>query len=141
MDGESIEAVEQHGEERLLDDLASRLREGTYRLRAILRRYIPKPDGRQRPLGIPTVLDRIVQMAAKLGLEPVFEAGFKECSYGFRPHRNATQALEVLRRGAMNGGNFVLDADIGDYFGRIDHGLLLEKVSARRFGPAGVEVD
>ena len=131
VDGESIQAVEQRGVERLLGELASSLRDGTYRPRAVLRQYIPKPDGRKRPLGIPAVRDRIVQMAAKLVLEPVFEAGFKDCSYGFRPHRNATQALEALRKRAMEGGNFVLDADIEDYFGSIDHQLLLEKVAKR----------
>jgi len=131
MDGESILVVEQYGPERLLGELETLLREGKYRPQAVLRRYIPKPDGRMRPLGIPAVKDRIVQMAAKLVLEPVFEAGFKECSYGFRPHRNATQALEVLRRQAMQGGRFVLDADIEDYFGSIPKEKLLERVAMR----------
>lgn len=132
VDGESIKDVEQYGTERLLGELATMLREGTYRPMAVLRRYIPKPDGRKRPLGIPAVRDRIVQMAAKLVLEPVFEAGFKDCSYGFRPRRNATQALEVLRKRAMKGkGDHILDADIEDYFGSIDHELLLEKVAKR----------
>jgi len=131
VDGESIQAVEQYGTERLLGELEQELRANTYRPRAVLRRYIPKPDGRRRPLGIPTVRDRIVQMSAKLVLEPVFEAGFKDCSHGFRPHRNATDALEALRKRAMEGGNYVLDADIEDYFGSIDQKLLLEKVSKR----------
>lgn len=131
VDGESILAVEQYGPERLVDELGILLQAGEYRPKAVLRRYIPKPDGRKRPLGIPAVQDRIVQMAAKLVLEPVFEAGFKECSYGFRPHRNATQALESLRKRAMEGGNFVLDADIEDYFGNIDHELLLRRISLR----------
>ena len=131
VDGESIQVVEEQGVERLLGELSLELRAGMYRPLAVLRRYIPKPDGRERPLGIPAVRDRIVQMAAKLVLEPVFEAGFKDCSYGFRPHRNATQALEVLRKQAMEGGNYVLDADIEDYFGSIDHKLLLEKVAMR----------
>jgi group II intron reverse transcriptase/maturase len=131
VDGESILAVEQYGPERLVGELGALLREGEYRPQAVLRRYIPKPDGRKRPLGIPAVRDRIVQMAAKLVLEPVFEAGFKECSFGFRPHRNATQALEVLRRRVMEGGRYVLDADIEDFFGNIDHKMLLERVARR----------
>jgi RNA-directed DNA polymerase len=131
VDGESIKAVEERGVEPLLEELSQSLREGKYCPKAVLRRYIPKPDGRQRPLGIPAVRDRIVQMAAKLVLEPVFEADFKDCSYGFRPHRNATEALEALRKRAMEGGNHVLDADIKDYFGSINQELLLRRVALR----------
>jgi RNA-directed DNA polymerase len=131
LDGETIRAVEQHGAERLVEELGAALRAGTYRPQAVLRRYIPKADGRQRPLGIPTVRDRVVQMAAKLVLEPIFEADFLPCSYGFRPRRSATMALEALRKRGAKGGHHVLDADIRDYFGSIDHDKLMKLVGRR----------
>jgi RNA-directed DNA polymerase len=131
VDAITLAAVEQAGVEGFLDDLGARLRAGRYRPDAVKRRYIPKADGRQRPLGIPTVRDRVAQMAATLVLEPIFEADFHPCSYGFRPKRNATQALETLRRRGARGGNHVLDADIRDYFGRIDHAKLLVLVGRR----------
>jgi RNA-directed DNA polymerase len=131
IDAMTLAAVEQAGVEAFLDDLGARLRAGRYRPAAVRRRYIPKGDGRQRPLGIPTVRDRVAQMAATLVLEPIFEADFLPCSYGFRPRRNATQALETLRTRGARGGNHVLDADIRDYFGSIDHGKLLTLVARR----------
>jgi RNA-directed DNA polymerase len=131
IDAMTLAAVEQLGVEGFLEDLGRRLQGGTYRPAAVRRRYIPKADGRQRPLGIPTVRDRVAQMAATLVLAPIFEADFHPCSYGFRPKRNATQALETLRRRGARGGNYVLDADIRDYFGCIDHGKLMTLVARR----------
>jgi group II intron reverse transcriptase/maturase len=131
VDGQTLDEVERYGVGRLLDELHHEMRTGGYRPRAVLRRYIPKADGRKRPLGIPTVRDRVVQMAAKLVLEPIFEADFRPCSYGFRPKRGATQALERLRVLGAEGGNHVLDADIKDYFGSIDHGKLMTLVARR----------
>jgi RNA-directed DNA polymerase len=97
---------------------------------------IPKPDGRKRPLGIPTVRDRVCQQAAKLVLEPMFEADFLPCSFGFRPKRSATQALEAVRVAFPRGQQFVFEADITNFFGEIDHqrllGLVAERVSDRR---------
>ena len=131
IDAETIEAIEARGVAELLAEVGEQLKEGKYRPSPVMRRYIPKADGRKRPLGIPTVKDRVVQMAVKLVLEPIFEADFLDSSHGFRPKRSATGALERIRVLGSKGYNHVLDADIRDYFGSIDHSLLFERVSRR----------
>jgi RNA-directed DNA polymerase len=131
VDGQSLSSVEQYGVERFLQELGSELQAGEYRAQVVRRRYIPKADGRQRPLGIPTVRDRVVQMAVKLVLEPIFEADFLPCSYGFRPKRSTTMALESLRKLGAKGGHYVLDADIRDYFASIDREKLMKLVARR----------
>jgi group II intron reverse transcriptase/maturase len=131
IDGETLRDVERQGVEDFLADVRRRLLEGRYRPQPVRRRYIPKAGGKQRPLGIPTVRDRVVQMAAKLVLEPLFEADFKDVSYGFRPRRSATQALEALRLKGAGGYRHVVDGDIQSYFDTIDHALLMQLVARR----------
>ena len=131
VDTQTIADVEEYGAERLIEELRNELREGKYRPQAVLRRYIPKSDGKKRPLGIPAVRDRVVQMATKLVLEPIFEADFKSCSYGFRPKRSALDALETMRKQGSKGGNHIFDADIRNYFGSIDHEKLMKLVGQR----------
>ena len=136
MDEETIQTIETLGEESYLETIKGDLEAGRYRPSPVKRRYIPKADGKQRPLGIPTVRDRIVQMAAKIVIEPVFEADFLPCSYGFRPKKSATDALEAIGEAGNRGYNFVLEADIRKYFDSIDQqklmAMLSERISDRR---------
>jgi len=131
VDAETIRVIEQRGPGEFLGEIHAALRAGRYRPSPVKRRYIPKADGKQRPLGIPTVRDRVVQMAAKLVIEPIFEADFQRCSYGFRPKKSATQALEAIRIAGNQGHNFVVDADIQGYFDNIQRETLLELVKER----------
>ncbi len=131
VDAETIQAIEQRGPGEVLGEIHEALRAGQYRPQPVQRRYIPKADGKQRPLGIPTVRDRVVQMAAKLVIEPIFEADFQSSSYGFRPRKSATQALEAIRVAGNQGHNFVVDADIQGYFDNIQRETLMELVKER----------
>jgi RNA-directed DNA polymerase len=131
VDSQTLAAVAEYGAQRLLAECQRDLREGSYRPRPVRRVEIPKPKGGVRPLGIPTVRDRIVQQAARIVLEPIFEADFLDVSFGFRPRRSATDAKEVLRRSFIGGYRYVFEADIRDYFSSIDHERLLGKVAER----------
>jgi RNA-directed DNA polymerase len=127
----TLAAVEEYGVDRMLRELRRDLQSGRYRPAPARRVEIPKPRGGKRPLGIPTVRDRVAQAAAKIVLEPIFEADFLSCSYGFRPKRSATQAMERLRVGFIDGVTHVVEFDIANFFGEIDHQRLLELVGRR----------
>jgi RNA-directed DNA polymerase len=133
VDGVSVDAVVASGVEEFLQDLSARLRAGTYRPAVLRRVMIPKPGrpGEMRPLSIPTVADRVVMTAAKLVLEPVFEADFTDASYGFRPKRSAIDACEAVRVAANQRQEWVFEADIRDCFGTIDHDALMAQVARR----------
>lgn len=131
VDAETIQAIEQYGAEKFVTEVQAVLQAGEYRPQPVKRRYIPKADGKQRPLGIPTVRDRVVQMAAKLVIEPIFEADFEASSFGFRPKKSAVQALEAIRIAGNQGNDFVIDADIKGYFDSIDQEKLMVLVGKR----------
>ena len=119
------------GIEKYLSEIKLELMDRKYKPSPVKRVMIPKPDGSERPLGIPTVKDRIVQMATKIAIEPVFEADFRDCSYGFRPKRSAKQALEVVRKACNNKGYYVVDADIEKFFDNVNQDKLMKLVEQR----------
>lgn len=131
VDGVSIEQVEGEGVEAFLEELARELGAKTYRAGAVRRVYIPKANGKMRPLGIPNLRDRVVQSAVVLILEPIFESDFMDCSHGFRPGRNAHEALEVIRENLVAGRCTVYDADMEGYFDSIPHDKLMACVRMR----------
>jgi RNA-directed DNA polymerase len=133
VDGVSVQQIvdSPDGPAHLVETVHQALRSKTYRPEAVLRVLIPKPDGRMRPLGIPTIRDRVVQTAAKLILEPIFEADFLECSYGYRPARSAEDALRDIERHLRAGYTAVYDADLQAYFDTIPHDQLLKCVERR----------
>ena len=133
VDGITFEMIEKAdgGELKFLGGIRDSLRDRSYKPDPVKRVYVPKPDGRLRPLGIPTIRDRVVQAATLLMLEPIFEADFEDCSYGFRPKRSAHQALEEIRGHLKSGYSAVYDADLKGYFDSIPHDKLLACLKMR----------
>ncbi len=130
-DGCTFAEIEATGRERVLEELRDELQTKTYRPGPVRRVYIPKLNGGERPLGIPNIRDRVVQTAAKLLLEPLFEADFAPDSYGFRPKRDAHQALAAIREALHDGMYWVIDADVQAYFDTIPHDRLMKTVAER----------
>ena len=133
VDGITFEDIEtaEGGLEDWLRTLAVELREERYRPQAVRRVMIPKPDGGERPLGIPTIRDRVVQQATKLVVEPIFEADFEPNAYGYRPGRGALDAVKEVRASILRGESQVVDADLSKYFDTIPHRELLKSVARR----------
>jgi group II intron reverse transcriptase/maturase len=131
VDGQSFEDIEEYGLERWLGELTQELKERTYRPAAVRRVNIPKPDGKTRPLGIPTVKDRVVQMAAVLVLEPIFETDLQPEQYAYRPERSALDAVRHVHKLLTTGHGQVVDADLSGYFDSIPHAELMLCVARR----------
>lgn len=131
IDGRTIEMIETAGSKDLLKELSEELRRQTYQPSAVKRVWIPKSNGDKRPLGIPTVKDRVAQMACQIVIEPIFEADFEESSYGFRPKRGAQDAVTKIKEHLKSGRTEVYDADLSKYFDTIPHEKLMIALKER----------
>jgi RNA-directed DNA polymerase len=124
VDAQKFEDIEKQGVDKFLKELGEDLRKRTYQPSAVKRIWIDKADGRKRPIGIPTIRDRVAQMVCKMIIEPIFEADFEECSYGFRPDRSSKDAMKAIKEHLQSGKTEVLDADLSAYFDTIPHDKL-----------------
>lgn len=131
IDRKTFEDIESYGVEKFLLELGEDLRRQTYKPSAVKRVWIPKANGGQRPLGIPTIRDRVAQMSCKLVIEPIFEADFEDSSYGFRPNRSAQDAMKAIKAYLQQGKTEVLDADLSSYFDTIPHDKLNKTLELR----------
>lgn len=131
VDGETFEAIKTKGESEYLAELQKELKEGRYKPKPVRRVYIPKANGKRRPIGIPTIRDRIVQRAFLMVLEPIFEAGFSESSYGFRPNRSAHDAIREIYKYLNWGCEEIYDVDIEGYFDTVEHWKLMRLIARR----------
>lgn len=131
VDGVTFEDIERQGVEEWLDGLQEELQERTYEPSAVRRVMIPKDGGGERPLGIPTIRDRVVQMATKMVLEPIFEVDFEDCAHGYRPGRSAKDAVEEVHEALCEGQTDVVDADVSSYFDEIPHDALMKSLGRR----------
>ncbi len=131
VDGVSFEDIENEGIDIFINELYNELKNKSYKPSPVKRVYIPKANGKKRPLGIPTIKDRVVQMSCKLVIEPIFEADFEENSYGFRPKRKAADAVSKIKENLEDGNTMVYDADLSSYFDTIPHDKLMILIGKR----------
>jgi RNA-directed DNA polymerase len=135
VDRQDFEEIEEQGLEKFLKELGEDLRKRTYRPSAVRRVWIDKANGGKRPIGIPTIRDRVAQMVCKLIIEPIFESDFEECSYGFRPNRSSKDAMKEIKEHLQSGKTEVFDADLSSYFDTIPHGKLRKTLEERISDP------
>jgi len=135
IDGQRFADIEKYGREKYLAEIGEEMRKRTYRPKAVKRVWVEKSNGGKRPLGIPTIKDRVVQQSCKMVIEPIFEADFSETSYGFRPKRSAKEAIKEVRKNLRTGKHSVYEADLSKYFDTIPHDKLIIALKERIADP------